>query len=158
MTFNKPYKLGIALSGGGIKGLCHAGVLKALEEFGIKPDLLSGVSAGAVVAALYADGYTPDEIALLFEDITFRKMTRIQLPNGGLFSIKTFERFMSKTLRSKKFEDLSIPLHIVATDLDNGKSVEFSNGTLIHPQVAWCILPVLFFLKKIKGVMAKGIF
>ncbi len=152
MTFNKPYKLGIALSGGGIKGLCHAGVLKALEEFGIKPDLLSGVSAGAVVAALYADGYTPDEIALLFEDITFRKMTRIQLPNGGLFSIKTFERFMSKTLRSKKFEDLSIPLHIVATDLDNGKSVEFSNGTLIHPLVASCSVPVLFVPKKIKGV------
>jgi NTE family protein len=57
------YKTGFALSGGGIKGLCHAGVLKALEEKGIFPDIISGVSAGAVVGALYADGYSPDEIA-----------------------------------------------------------------------------------------------
>ena len=63
---SKPYRTGIALSGGGIKGLCHAGVLKALEEVGIKPDIISGVSAGAIVGALYADGYTPDEIATLF--------------------------------------------------------------------------------------------
>ena len=56
-------KIGIALSGGGIKGLCHAGALKALEESGIRPDILSGVSAGAIVGSLYADGYSPDEIA-----------------------------------------------------------------------------------------------
>lgn len=152
MISDKPYNIGVALSGGGIKGLCHAGVLKALEEFNIKPDLISGVSAGAVVGALYADGYTPDEIALLFEDISFRKMTKIQLPNGGIFSIKAFERFMGKTLRAKKFEDLSTPLYIVATDLDNGKSVEFNNGTLLHPLVASCSVPVLFVPKKIKGV------
>ena len=81
----KPYRIGIALSGGGIKGLCHAGVLKALEEQGIKPDILSGVSAGAVVGAFYADGYSPDEIAVLFEDISFRNMTKIRIPAGGFF-------------------------------------------------------------------------
>ena len=76
----KPYKIGIALSGGGIKGLCHAGVLKALEEHAIKPDIISGVSAGSVVGALYADGYSPDEIAALFEDISFRQMTKLRIP------------------------------------------------------------------------------
>jgi len=152
MTTEKPYKIGIALSGGGIKGLCHAGVLKALEEFGIKPDILSGVSAGAVVAALYADGYSPDEIATLFEDISFRKMTQIQLPNGGIFSIKAFERFMGRTLRAKRFEELKVPTYIVATDFDNGRSVEFSQGVIIHPLVASCSVPVLFVPKKIKGV------
>ncbi|MBP6611761.1 MAG: patatin-like phospholipase family protein [Paludibacter sp.] len=152
MIIEKPYKLGIALSGGGIRGLCHAGVLKALDEFDIKPDLLSGVSAGALVGALYADGYTPDEIALLFEDISFRKMTKLQIPNGGLFSIKEFERFMGRSLRAKRFEDLKIPLYVVATDLDNGRSVEFSSGILIHPVVASCSVPVLFMPKKIRGV------
>lgn len=132
--------------------MCHAGVLKALEEFNIRPDLIAGVSAGAVVGALYADGYTPEEIALLFEDISFRKMTKIQLPSGGIFSIKAFERFMGKTLRAKRFEDLSIPLYIVATDLDNGKTVEFNSGALLHPLVASCSVPVLFVPKKIKGV------
>ncbi len=152
MPTNKPYKVGIALSGGGIKGLCHAGVLKALEEFGIKPDVLSGVSAGAVVAALYADGYTPDEIAALFEDISFRKMTQIQIPDGGIFSIKAFERFIGRTLRAKRFEELSIPTYIVATDFDKGQSIEFSEGIIIHPLVASCSVPVLFVPKKIKGV------
>lgn len=152
MSTEKPFKTGIALSGGGIKGLCHAGVLKALEEFGIKPDIISGVSAGAVVGALYADGYTPDEIAMLFEDISFRKMTKLQLPNGGIFSIKAFERFMGRTLRAKSFEQLNIPLYIVATDLDKGLSTEFSQGNLLHPLVASCSVPVLFIPKKIKGV------
>jgi len=148
----KPYKIGIALSGGGIKGLCHAGVLKALEEQGIRPDIISGVSAGAVVGALYADGYSPDEIALLFEDISFRKMTKIQIPDGGFFRIDAFQRFLSKKLRAKTFEDLKIPLRIVATDLDKGRSVTFTSGKLIEPVIASCSVPVLFIPKVIDGV------
>ena len=151
--FNKkPYKIGIALSGGGIKGLCHAGVLKALEEQGIKPDILSGVSAGAVVGALYADGYTPDEIAKLFEDISFRQMTKIQIPDGGFFKIDAFQRFLAKNLRAKTFEELKIPLRVVATDLDKGLSVTFSNGELVRTVIASCSVPVLFKPKVIAGV------
>lgn len=146
------YKTGFALSGGGIKGLCHAGVLKALEEKGIFPDIISGVSAGAVVGALYADGYSPDEIAKLFEDISFRKMTKIRIPEGGLFRIDAFEDFMYKNLRAKTFEELRIPLRIVATDLDKGRSVIFDKGNLIDPIVASCSVPLLFTPKRINGV------
>lgn len=157
MNFNdifdrKIYKIGIALSGGGIKGLCHAGVLKALEEYGIKPDILSGVSAGAIVGALYADGYSPDEIAKLFEDISFRRMTKIQIPDGGFFRIDAFQKFLTKKLRAKTFDELKIPLRIVATDLDKGQSVTFSSGNLINPIVASCSIPVLFSPKVIDGV------
>jgi len=148
----KPYKIGIALSGGGIKGLCHAGVLKALEEHGIKPDILSGVSSGSVVAALYADGYSPDEIALLFEDISFRRMTKIQIPDGGFFRIDAFQKFLSKKLRAGTFEELKIPLRIVATDLDRGRSVVFSSGKLLEPVIASCSVPVLFSPKVIDGI------
>jgi len=148
----KPYKIGIALSGGGIKGLCHAGVLKALEEHGIRPGILSGVSSGSVVGALYADGYTPDEIAKLFEDIRFRQMTKIKIPDGGFFSIDAFQDFMFKNLRAKTFEDLKIPLHVVATDLDKGVSVTFSSGKLLEPIIASCSIPVLFCPKVIDGV------
>jgi NTE family protein len=148
----KPYKIGIALSGGGIKGLCHAGVLKALEEIGIKPNIISGVSAGAVVAALYSDGYSPDEIAAFFEDISFRQMTKIQIPDGGFFSIDAFQKFLSKSLKAKTFEDLKIPLRVVATNLDNGQSVVFSSGNLIDPIIASCSIPVLFSPKVIDGV------
>ncbi len=149
---SKPYKIGIALSGGGIKGLCHAGVLKALEEQGIKPNIISGVSSGAVVGALYADGYSPDEIAHLFEDLSFRKLTKIQIPDGGFFKIDSFEKFLTKNLRARTFEELRIPLRIVATDLDKGRSVTFSTGNLIDPILASCSIPVLFSPKVIDGV------
>ena len=149
---HKSYPIGIAMSGGGIKGLCHAGVLKALEEQGIKPDILSGVSSGAVVGALYADGYTPDEIAKLFEDISFRQMTKIQIPDGGFFRIDAFEKFMQKTLRAKTFEELKIPLRIVATNLDKGQSTVFTKGKLVDAVVASCSVPILFTPKVIDGV------
>lgn len=140
------------LSGGGIKGLCHAGVLKALEECNIVPEIISGVSAGAVVGALYADGYSPDEIALLFEDISFRQLTKIQIPDGGFFKMDTFQKFIARNLRARTFEELKIPLRIVATDLDRGQSVVFSNGKLLEPIVASCSIPVLFCPKMIDGV------
>lgn len=149
---SKPYKIGIALSGGGVKGLCHAGVLKALEEQGIKPDIISGVSSGAVVGALYADGYTPNEIAVLFEDINFRNMTKIRIPNGGFFKTDIFQKFLTEKLRAKTFEELRIPLRVVATNLDKGLSTVFSSGKLIEPIVASCSVPVLFSPKIINGV------
>ena len=123
-------------------------MLKALEEQGIKPDIISGVSSGAVVGALYADGYSPEEIAMLFEDISFRQMTKLQIPDGGFFRIDAFEKFMTKTLRAKTFEELKIPLRIVATNLDKGQSVVFSSGKLVDE---WKIL-----LKVVKPVQGFG--
>ncbi len=157
MTFsdnngNRKYKIGFALSGGGIKGLCHAGVLKALEEYNIYPDIISGVSAGAIVGALYADGYTPDEIAEMFQDISFRKMTSIHIPEGGLFRMNAFESFLGKTLRAKTFEDLKIPMRIVATDLDKGVSKIFDTGKLLEPILASCSVPLLFRPRNIDNV------
>lgn len=60
-------KLGLALSGGGIRGIAHAGVLKALEENDIKVDVIGGTSAGGLIASLYAIGYSPMYIYLLFK-------------------------------------------------------------------------------------------
>lgn len=147
-----PYRVGIALSGGGIKGVCHAGVLKALEEYGIKPDILSGVSAGSVVAAFYSDGYTPDEIGELFSDVSFREWTKIGIPSGGFFSIDPFIDFLKKNLRTKRLEDLPIPVRIVATDLDHGKSEVFTSGNLVDCIAASCSVPVLFIPHKINGI------
>lgn len=145
------YKIGLALSGGGIKGLCHAGAIKALEEYGIKPDIISGVSAGAVVGALYADGYTPDEIGDFFKNVSFREMTRVHVHEGGFFKIDDFEKFLGKTLRAKTFEELAIPLRIVATNLDKGKSVTFTEGTIVDKIIASSSVPALFAPKVIDG-------
>ncbi|MDR1181817.1 MAG: patatin-like phospholipase family protein [Bacteroidales bacterium] len=149
---NKTYKTGIALSGGGIKGLCHAGALKALDEYGIKPDIISGVSAGAIIGALYADGYTPDEIGEIFYDITFSKFAKIQFPVDGLFQIDLFKEFLQEKIKARTFEELSIPLRIVATDLDRGRTKVFEKGTLIDPIMASSSLPILFKPIVINGV------
>ena len=148
----KKYAIGLALSGGGVKGLCHAGVLKAMEEEGLKPGVISGVSAGAVVAALYADGYTPDSILSLFKNVKYSGFFRLEMPDGGLFTLTGFKEFLDTVLRAKTFEELKIPLRVVATDLDGGKSVVFDKGPLVDALVATCSVPILFSPYNIDGV------
>ncbi|MDD2285046.1 MAG: patatin-like phospholipase family protein [Paludibacter sp.] len=145
------YKIGLALSGGGIRGISHAGVLMAMEELNIKPEIISGVSAGAIVGALYADGYKPLEIAQMFEDIRFKRMTKLDVPAGGFFSIAPFARFIGKKLKAKTFEELTIPFKIVASNFDTGVPETFSEGDLLKPVIASCSIPVLFVPQKIKN-------
>ncbi len=147
----RTHHIGIALSGGGAKGLCHAGSLKALEEFGINPDVISGVSAGAIVAAFYADGYTPDEILELFSDVKFRSWTSLRLPTVSVFTIDPFVDFLKKNLRTKRIEDLKIPIRVVATNLDDGKSEVFTHGNLVDCVAASCSVPILFEPRVIDG-------
>ena len=124
--------------------MCHAGALKSLEEYGIKPDIISGVSAGAIVGALYADGYSPDEIGGIFSNITFSQFAKIQFPRDGFFNIDLFRQFLKEKLRADTFEKLSIKLRVVATNFDRGKSTVFEKGDLIDPIIASCSLPILF--------------
>lgn len=143
------YKIGLALSGGGIRGISHAGALQAMEELNIQPEIISGTSAGAIVGALYADGYSPIEIAEMFKNIEFRHMTRLDVPEGGFFSVAPFGRFMRKKLRAATFEELKIPLRVVATNFDDGIPVTFDSGNLLKPIIASASIPVLFVPQKI---------
>lgn len=145
----KPYELGLVLSGGGAKGMAHAGVLKALEEIDIKPDIIAGTSAGAIVGAMYAAGSTPTEILGTFRDLEFRKMTQIQTPKTGFFNISRFEKYLSKQLKVKTFEELSIPLKVIATNFDTGAITVFDKGNLLDAIIASSTVPVLFTPKRI---------
>ena len=69
MKRNKPYKIGLALSGGGARGFAHLGVILAMQKFGYKPDIISGVSAGSIVASLYCSGLSVKEILKTFSEI-----------------------------------------------------------------------------------------
>ena len=148
----KPYRLGLALSGGGARGFAHAGAIKALEEMELRPDVISGVSAGSVIGALYADGYTPDEIIDMFGRLSVSDLAEITVPRSSFFKITKFRNFLKKVLRSTNFEDLSIPLVITTTDLDNGRCVSFSSGPLLDVICASCSIPVLFSPVNIEGV------
>lgn len=80
-TIQKPYKLGLALSGGGAKGFAHLGVFQFLNECSLKPDIISGTSAGAVVGALYADGYSPQEIRNFSQEGSSRSLPNCKYPS-----------------------------------------------------------------------------
>lgn len=138
------YKLGLALSGGGAKGFAHLGVMKALEEKGLKPDIISGTSAGAFAGVLYADGHSPDEILSFFEKKAFKEFAELTIPQTGIFKTDRFKEFLKRHLRARSFEELKIPLKIVATNIVEGTSVEFDKGPLIPAVLASCAFPIVF--------------
>lgn len=140
----KRYKVGLALSGGGAKGFAHLGVFKALEDLKINPEIIAGTSAGAFAGVLYADGHSPEEILTFFEKKSFKEFAELTIPHSGLFKADRFKHFLKKHLRAKTFEDLKIPMKIVATDLANGKSVTFEKGNLIPAIIASCAYPIVF--------------
>ena len=94
----KQYEIGLVLSGGGARGFAHIGALKALEESGIKPDIISGVSAGAIIGVLYADGYSVNEIIEIFSSIKFGDFAEITVPRSGFFKMEGFRKFLKKIL------------------------------------------------------------
>lgn len=146
------YELGLALSGGGARGFAHLGALRALADFGLKPEIISGTSAGSLAGVLYADGYEPEEILELFLGKELKQFAEIQLPKVAIFNNSGFRRFLKNNLRAKKFEDLRIPLKVVATNFDEGKSVVFDEGLLIDPVLASCSIPLVFSPVVIDGV------
>ena len=148
----KQYKIGLVLSGGGARGFAHLGVIEALNESGIYPDVISGTSAGAIVGVLYADGYSPKEILNLMNSGSRLDFMRPALPREGLLQINGIIKILKTSLRSKNFEELKIPMFVTATDLNNGKAVYFSKGNLYDPIVASASIPVLFQPVKIDGI------
>lgn len=145
-------KIGIALSGGGAKGTAHLGVLKALEERNIPIDIISGVSAGSIVGALYADGHSLDEILQFIQKCNLFQMVSFNLPkHGGFATMKGFKDSLKELLHAKKFEDLKIPLIINATDMSEGRNVYFTKGELLDCIIASSTVPIFFRPTKIKG-------
>lgn len=140
----KKYKIGLVLSGGGARGFAHLGVLQALNEGGIYPDVISGTSAGAIAGVLYADGYTPKEILKIMNTNSRLYFVRPTVPREGLLRISGMIRILKENLRAKIFEELKTPLFVTATDLNNGKAVYFSEGELLCPVIASASIPVLF--------------
>lgn len=140
----KQYNTGIVLSGGGARGFAHLGLLQALNEAGIYPDVISGTSAGALVGVLYADGYSPKEILKLLNSGSRLDFMRPTVPREGLLQISGVMKILKTSLRAKTFEELKIPLFVTATDINNGKAVYFSKGDLLDPVIASASIPVLF--------------
>lgn len=149
---DEQYNIGLVLSGGGARGFAHLGLLQALNDSCIFPDIISGTSAGALAGVLYADGYTPREILQLMNSGSRLDFMRPALPREGLLQIGGIIKILRSSLRAKNFEDLKIPLYVAATDLNNGKAEYFSKGDLLDPVIASSSIPVLFQPVLIKDV------
>jgi NTE family protein len=141
---DKKYRIGLVLSGGGTRGFAHLGVIQALIEAGIHPDVVSGTSAGAIVGVLFTDGYSPKEIMKLMNSSSRLDYFIPAVPRGGFLQMSGLIKTLKNNLRAKSFEDLKIPLYVAATDLNNGKAVYFSSGDLLYPVIASASIPVLF--------------
>ena len=153
MTIESPrkFRVGISLSGGGAKGIAHLGVLQALEECGFKPQVIAGVSAGAIIGALYADGKSPKEICQFFKDSSFFKFVKIVVPKKGVMSTERFYNLLDGFLTAKTFEELQMPLTINATELIEGKNVYFNSGSLVDKIVASSSVPIFLTPKEMEG-------
>ena len=123
-----PPKIALALGGGAARGFSHVGVIKALEAQGIKPDIVVGTSAGSVVGALYAAGFSGYEIQKLAIQLDESAFSDWSIPDRGFFKGQALQNFINKTLSNKPIERLKRPFAIVATELQTGDMTVFRQG------------------------------
>ncbi len=142
-------RIGLALGGGGARGLAHIGILKVLEEAQIKIDYISGTSMGGIIASLYAMGKSISEMeqaALHFSRIReLMKMIDLTPARRGLLEGTRIRRHLKKLIgQDRNIEDLDIPLLMNAVDLETGKEVLFTQGSLLEAIFATSAVPGIF--------------
>jgi len=127
--------IGLALGGGGARGLCHIDFCMALDEMGLKPTIISGTSIGAIAGGFYAAGVSGAGMEEILEQIGIREISKMVdfsiLNPSGLVKGKGVTDFLCKHLPAKTFEELLIPLKVVATDYWRREEVIFDSGDLI---------------------------
>ena len=137
-------KIGLTLSGGGVRGIAHLGALEALEEMGISFSLISGASAGAIAGALYAAGYLPIEIMAIVKETKLFSIHNHKIWKAGLFDLEPMQKVIKKYIPTDSFEALETPLIIAATDILKGKVHYFSDGSLSIAVAASSCVPFVF--------------
>lgn len=128
---NNSTVFGLALSGGGHKGIAHAGVLQFLNEQEIFPEIMSGTSAGSIVAGLYANGMKPKDILTFFKSVSLFSWTHLSFKKAGFLDADQFARYLEKEFGDKTIKDLDIELYISATEIERGKLKIFHKNTKI---------------------------
>ncbi|MBS0011956.1 MAG: patatin-like phospholipase family protein [Bacteroidales bacterium] len=147
----KKHKIGIALGGGGARGYAHLGVLKALEEKGIKPDIIAGTSAGAIAGAFIASGYSPEEAFDLFKKQKLSDFVQVKVPKTGLLNLDRLRDSLAKHIKAEDLKDLEIPFYVAVSDIVNGRVEYYNEGPLVKLVQASASIPVLFAPVEIDG-------
>ena len=137
-------KVGIVLSGGGIRGIAHLGVLKAFINAGITFSHISGTSAGSIAGAFYAAGIDPEEGLNIFIKSKLLRFIRPAVGSLGLINLEYTSHLLKEYFPEDQIEKLKIPLTIAATNFSEGKLVYFNKGPLIKAIQASCCIPGIF--------------
>ena len=152
---SKKPKIGLALGGGAARGFAHIGVIKALENQGIKPDLVVGTSAGSVIAALYASGNSGTDLNRMALTLDEASITDWALPFsgkfGGMIKGDALQSTVNRLVKNQRIENMPIPLGIVATDLQTGAGILFQRGDTGQAVRASCSVPGVFQPSVING-------
>jgi NTE family protein len=144
-------KIGLALSGGGVRGIAHAGVMKALQEHQISINQITGTSAGALVGALYAKGISIEDIYNFFENSNLFHPKKFAFRQAGFINSSIFTDQLSLYIPEDSFESLNIPLTVTATDLNSGELKVFKEGELYLSILASAAFPGIFTPVEING-------
>ncbi|WP_436515955.1 patatin-like phospholipase family protein [Ekhidna sp. To15] len=147
----KKYQLGIALGGGGARGFAHLGIFQALYEKDIRPDIISGVSAGAIAGAFIASGHSPKEAFDIIKQYKFTGISEFNLPKTGLLSSSKMKSGLLKKIPVEKLEDLDIPLIVCVSNMLDGKPEYMTEGPIADIVQASASIPVLFSPVKLNG-------
>ncbi len=143
--FRHSGSLGVAFSGGGARGFSHIGIMMALDEFGIRPTVLAGVSAGSIAAVLYGAGLSPREMAECFKESSkFNNFRDWSVPKDGIFRLNKFAKLLESWLPVKNLEELRIPTVVCATNMNRGTQVAWGKGEIVPRVVASCSIPIVF--------------
>src|SRR6187551_458995 len=137
-------RIGLALGGGAARGFAHIGVIQALEENGLAPDLVVGTSAGSLVAALFASGRSGRELATIADGMDETAFADWSYPGRGLIRGEALARFVRDKTHKRAIEQMKIPLGIAATDLDSGEGVLFRRGDTGTAVRASSAVPAVF--------------
>ncbi len=145
--------VGVALGGGMARGCAHVGVLRELERHDIPIDLLAGTSVGSLIGGAYATGLSPDEIEKLATTIRWNDLGRPTVSLLGFYNSERTEDYVRKNFPVTEFEQTRIPFGAVATDLQTGKMVIFTEGSIPLAIRASCAMPVFYTPVTVNGRM-----
>ena len=140
----------LVLSGGGEKGVAHVALLEKLEDLQIKINAISATSAGSLVGCMYASGMKFREIIEFFTETPLFKYSWLNPLNSGFFKSEKYVVYLKNHVKAI-FEDLSCPVYVAATNMEDGECHYFNSGPLIKPLIASCAVPGIFSPVDIDG-------
>lgn len=149
----KKYNLGITLGGGGARGFAHLGIMEALYEQSIYPDIISGVSAGSIAGVFLADGKSPQETLKILKQKGLFSYSTIILPKTGLLKLDGLEHELENDISVENMQDLKTPLIAAVVNLNQGHVEYLSKGPIEKIILASSSIPVLFEPVEINGMM-----